>query len=393
MIKPMRKLRSWNIPFIISLLFIFSTEAGGAEVRARLLFVGDIMAHKEQLEAAERSEGSWDFVPQFKRVKPLFQHSLNIGNLETVFAGKKPGFAGYPSFNTPDELADALSDLGIDVVTLANNHILDRGSKGAARTLSVLESADIKSVGVESGDVTFAPPLEVDYSGIRIVFVSYSYGSNRILSSPDVHLNIISNDTIIEGLRLAETLSPDFVVACMHWGNEYQYLPTKRQREAAALCFEKGADLVIGTHPHVLQPIEINSSDKGYRVAAYSLGNFVSFQRTEPRERSGILAVDISKQGDGTRARIDRVAFAPTWVSSTRTQGRRLIEVVYAGESGRFNHAGLPAGELKAARKAGKAVLEFLGTAESADIDGFYVMWDMLSPDWSYKSKSKAPLY
>jgi hypothetical protein len=312
-------------------------------------------------------------------VKPLFYRPKGIGggvlvtgNLETVFAGQKSGFAGYPSFNTPDALADALVDLGVGVLTMANNHILDRGASGAKRTDEVLERAGILRTGTGGGILT------AESAGLKAAFVNYSYGSNRQLKSSDVSLNTISNAAVTEGLSRARLSSPDIVVACFHWGNEYQTAPTKQQRALAALAAENGADLVIGTHPHVLQPVEVAASSEDIAargVTAYSLGNFVSHQRTKPRERSVILAVDVEKSAEDAKARVVRVSVAPVWVSSRRVNGKPLIEVVYAGESPRFNHAGLPAAELAAARAAGKEVLAFLGVVESADEEGFYTLW------------------
>jgi poly-gamma-glutamate synthesis protein (capsule biosynthesis protein) len=376
------------------------------EKSLRLLFVGDVMAHKEQIEGARRpgEENEWDFAPQFRRVKPLFRLEKSdidgvfvVGNLETVFAGEKRGFAGYPSFNTPDALADALADLGADVLTLANNHILDRGFSGAKRTTEVLNRAGILWTGLAFGE---EGALTADAAGLKIAFVNYSYGSNRAPVSGDVFpnakLNTISDAAVTEGLSQARLSSPDLVVACFHWGNEYQAAPTKRQRALAVLAAENGADLVIGTHPHVLQPVEVFVSGGRPRLAAYSLGNFVSYQRTPPRDRSVVLAVDVkkilkhteqTKQTERTeyagdiKARLVRVSVAPTWVAARRARGRHLIEVVYAGESARFNHAGLPAKELESARAAGKSVLEFLGATESADAEGFYTLWDERGPE------------
>ena len=390
--------------FLLFLLFLlcfsilartaYAGDTSGKE-RARVIFVGDIMAHKEQSEGARRG-GSWDFAPQFRRVRPLFGDALGVGNLETVFAGERRGFAGYPSFNTPDELAGALADLGVKVVTLANNHILDRGSSGALRTMEVLDQAGILHVGL--GDLDKV--LTLEHGGVRWAFVNYSYGSNRALTSRDVHLNVISDAAVAEGLHRARLSSPDIVVTCFHWGNEYQFAPTKRQREIAALSLNMGATLVIGTHPHVLQPVEVVKKDshRDYGLVAYSLGNFVSYQRTRPRERSVMLAVDVdvgvdldAEKTGGKVVRISRVSVAPTRVSATKPKGRHSIKVVYAGESKRFNHAGLAEGELKAAQVAGKAVLDFLGASENPDAEGFYTLWDAASPDVLPKSRRKSP--
>jgi len=346
------------------------------------------MTHAEQLERARVAE-AWDFSPQFRRVKPLFNNALAVGNLETVFAGGKD-FTGYPAFNTPDELALALADLGVDVLTLANNHILDKGASGAARTTMVLDDAGIQWTGLGYGEIGSNEALTVEYGGVRWAFVSYSYASNRVLTYSEVHLNTISDAAVTAGLHNARLSSPDVIVACFHWGNEYQFIPTKRQREIAALCLKNGATLVIGTHPHVLQPIEVVSSDLGYRVVAYSLGNFISYQRTLPRERSVIMAVDFDRSPRGG-FRISRVSVAPTWVSVTRGRGGRLIEVVYAGESTRFNHAGFEAASLLRAKTAGKAVLDFLGARGDADDEGFYTIWDAAYPDILPKSGRKSP--
>ena len=124
---------------------------------------------------------------------------------------------------------------------------------------------------------------------------------------------------------------------------------------------------------------------------AYSLGNFISYQRTLPRERSVIMAVDFNKSQERT-ARVSRVSVAPTWVSVTRGNGGRLIEVVYAGESPRFNHAGLGVTSLKTAKTSGKAVLDFLGARGEADAEGFYTLWDAVSPDVLPKAGRKAPM-
>lgn len=380
------------LPVLLLLLVRACFAEEPAEPRARVIFIGDIMAHKEQIEGARRAGGAWDFRPQFRRVKPLFEDALVVGNLETVFAGAKSGFAGYPSFNAPDELADALVDLGVAGVTLANNHILDRGASGASRTIDVLNSADIFWTGLGSGAIGADSAVAVDYAGLRWAFVSFSYGSNRILTSSDVVLNTMTDEAVLRGLAHARLSGADIVVACFHWGNEYQYRPTGRQREVAALCIANGADLVVGTHPHVLQPVEVVSSDRGYGLVAWSLGNFVSYQRTLPRERSGILAVDAVPASGDVRAHISRVSFAPTRVSSTKPGGRHRIEVVYAGESERFNHAGLPLGELKAARGAGRMVLDFLGAVGSADEEGFYTLWDARSPDVVPEGRRKSPM-
>jgi poly-gamma-glutamate synthesis protein (capsule biosynthesis protein) len=275
---------------------------------------------------------------------------------------------------------------------LANNHILDKGLDAVARTTRVLDDAGILWTGVTPPDDP-DEPLVVEYAGLRWAFVNYSYGSNTPIKpsvSDGLALNVISGDAIVSGLARAGTYEPDITVAFFHWGLEYKHSPTKSQRQTAALSLANSADIVIGTHPHVLQPIEVTSSDRGYAAVAYSLGNFVSFQRTKPRERSVILAIDVEKPPGG-RAGISRVSVAPTWVSARNQAGRRVVEVVYAGAGGPFNHAGLPAAELTSARAAGELALEYLGAAKEPDEDGFYTLWESASPDIIPEGRRKSP--
>ncbi|MCL2684443.1 MAG: CapA family protein, partial [Synergistaceae bacterium] len=297
-------------------------------------------------------------------------------------AGTGRRFAGYPSFNSPDELAEALVDLNIKVLMLANNHILDHGLDAALRTTKVLNDNGILWTGLSPQDDLYAP-LIVEHGGLKWAFVNYSYGSNaaRNITKPEqLLLNQISDEAIVSGLRRAAAHEPDITVAYFHWGAEYKYNPSPSQKHVADLCLENGADLVIGAHPHVLQPIEVTDSRKGRAVVAYSLGNFVSFQRTKPRERSIVLAVEVEKK-PGERAGVSRVSVAPTWVSARREGGRRKIEVVYSGSGGSFNHAGLPAGELASARRTARSVLDFLGASADSDPEGFYTLWDVSLPD------------
>jgi poly-gamma-glutamate synthesis protein (capsule biosynthesis protein) len=371
------------------LYYVLPLEAGE---RTRLIFTGDIMAHIEQVKAARRSV-SYDFAPQFRRVAPLFNDALAVGNLETVFAGERAGYAGYPAFNTPDELAGAIAAAGIQIVTLANNHILDNYERGAARTIDVLDSAGLLWTGLAKDSDEINNPLIVEYNGILIAFLNYTYGSNVEPSgevSRDVFMNIMEDTAVMEGLSLAEASSCDLTVVCLHWGDEYKFVPTDRARAVTDLCFKNGADIVIGTHPHVLQPVEMRSADVSPKLVAWSLGNFVSNQRTPPRERSVVLAVDIEKNSEAV-VMIKRVAIAPTWVSSVLMGGREKFEIVYAGTGDRFNHAGLPKSELSSARAAGKLVLEFLGAEGDPDEEGFYTLWDSASPDILPVSGRKSP--
>lgn len=363
--------------------------------RARALFIGDIMVHEQQLTAAERTgpeSKTWDFAPQFHRVRPLLADAFVIGNLETTFAGGKRGYAGYPSFNTPDTLADALKELGVDLVTLANNHMFDRGASGARRTVEVLDGAGIPWIGLGLGDVPANDAVLIEAEGLRWAFVNWTYGSNQWPKSSDVHLNVIAEGDIAEGMARARALEPDVIVACFHWGAEYHHQPNVHQKRAADQALSLGADLIIGTHPHVLQPVEVRIGEDGRaRAIAWSLGNFVSFQRTLPRERTCILSAEFEKGDDG-RTRLVRLAAAPLQVILMPSPRQRRTEPTYAGTGGTFNHFGISEGRLKEIRRAGRAVLDFLGAQDDIDERGFYTLWTEDAPDVLPTPRRKAPL-
>ena len=366
-----------------------------SETRARFLFIGDIMVHDQQLDAARHKDGTYDFSASFRRIKPIFSDSFLVGNLETVFAGtgKRLRYAGFPLFNTPDIFTENLSgDLGVDLLTLANNHIFDRGASGARRTAEVLASADIPHIGLGFGDIPSNDAIILDNNGIRAAFINHSYGSNEWPKSSDVHLNVISSSDIAQSMRRARALSPDVIIALFHWGNEYHHQPNIHQKRAADTAFNEGASLIVGTHPHVLQPVEvrISSGDKT-RAVAWSLGNFVSFQRTLPRERSIILAADFVKDDDGI-TRLAELSCVPLYVVAP---GSKRTEVTYAGDNAEIiealNFDGLSKSQLRNIRSIGHAVNEFLGARKDYDSYGFNILWNEESSDILPKSRRKTP--
>ncbi len=383
--------------FISLTLSLLLCSCSYAETRARFIFIGDIMTHDQQLDAARNKHNpeSYDFSPQFRRVKPLLENAFLVGNLETVFAGrsKKLRYAGFPFFNTPDVLAELLSkDLHVDLLTLANNHIFDRKTSGARRTVQVLNSQDIAWIGLGLDDVASNDAVLLENDGIRAAFINHTYGSNEWPKSKDVHLNVISSADITKSLERAKSLSPDIIIACFHWGNEYHFSPNIHQKRAADIAFENGVDLIIGTHPHVLQPVEVRiSSDDKVKAVAWSLGNFVSFQRTLPRERSIILAAEFVKDDEGI-TRLVKLSEAPLYVIAP---GQKRTEVTYAGTDEKIiaslDFSGLNKSQLNNLRTIGRQVNEFLGAQNETDEYGFYTLWDEKSFDVLPKSKRKTP--
>ena len=379
---------------LCALMLLLFCGCSFAETRARFLFIGDIMIHDQQLDAARLKDGTYNFSPSFRRVKPLLKDSFLVGNLETVFAGtgKKLRYAGFPLFNTPDSFIENLSgDLGVDLLSLANNHIFDRGSNGARRTAEILTSSDILWIGLGVGDIPSNDAIILSNSGIKAAFINHSYGSNEWPKSSDVHLNVYGDDDIVTSMTRAKSLSPDIIIALFHWGNEYHYKPNVHQKRAANVALREGASLVVGTHPHVLQPVDvIVSSD--VKAVAWSLGNFVSFQRTHPRERSVILSAEFVKNDDGV-TRLAAVGIAPLYVIAP---GSKRTEVTYAGNNESLIESldfdGLNKSQVKNLRSIGHAVNEFLGAQKVFDSYGFNILWREESPDVLPKSKRKSPM-
>ena len=375
-------------------ILIFSCGSAFSETRARFLFIGDIMVHDQQLDAAKRKDGTYDFSASFRRVRPLFRDSFLVGNLETVFAGtgKKLRYAGFPFFNTPDVFTENLShDLGVDLLSLANNHIFDRGPSGARRTAEILDSADIPWIGLGLDDVPPNDAIALDNNGIRAAFINHTYGSNEWPKSSDVHLNVISSTDIAGSMARARALSPDVIIALFHWGNEYHHQPNVHQKRAADVAFSEGASLIVGTHPHVLQPVEVIVSGDEVKAVAWSLGNFVSFQRTLPRERSMILSAEFVKDDEG-RTRLVALGAVPLYVVAP---GSKRTEVTYAGtDEGiieALDFSGLSKQQVSNTRSIGHAVLEFLGAQKAVDEYGFNVLWREESPEVLPKPKRKTP--
>ena len=379
--------------FCVIMLMLFCCDAF-AETRARFLFIGDIMIHDQQLDSARHKDGTYDFSPSFRRVKPLLRDSFLVGNLETVFAGegKKLRYAGFPLFNTPDVFTENLTvDLGVDLLTLANNHIFDRGAEGARRTVSVLNSADIPCIGLGLDDIPSNDAIILDNAGIRTAFINHSYGSNLWPKSSDVHLNVYGEDDIVTAMTRAKALSPDVIIALFHWGNEYHYKPNVHQKRAANIALREGAALVVGTHPHVLQPVDVIVSND-VKAVAWSLGNFVSFQRTKPRERSIILSAEFVKSDDGV-TRLAGLSFVPLYVIAP---GSKRTEVTYAGSNESLivslDFSGLSKSQVKTLRDIGHSVNEFLGAQKVFDGYGFNVLWREESRDILPKSRRKTPM-
>jgi poly-gamma-glutamate capsule biosynthesis protein CapA/YwtB (metallophosphatase superfamily) len=284
-----------------------------------VMAVGDIMMHMPQVDAGRSSKG-YDFTSYFEDVKPLFaQADLVLGNLETTLSGSDVGFSGYPRFNSPDELADALQEAGFDVMTTANNHSLDRGEKGLKRTLDQLQRVGLKHTGTFKSGEDRNDHLIVTKNNISMAMLSYTYGTNGlpVPVGKEYLVNLLDEQKMERDIKKVKEMGADIVAVSIHFGQEYHRKPSEDQKEWVNRLFRWGADLIFGSHPHVVQPFEVRNwvTEEGQLkqgVVIYSLGNFISNQRKEPRDIGGIISVKIQKTGDSID--IQEVQFIPTWV-------------------------------------------------------------------------------
>lgn len=269
-----------------------------------MVFVGDLMQHQAQINAARRGGGSYDYSQCFAHVAPeLRKADLAIGNLEVTLGGTP--YRGYPAFSAPDEYLQAIRKAGFDVLLFANNHCLDRGGRGALRTLNLLDSMRIMHTGVfrDAEERLNRYPLLVERKGFRLVFLNYTYDTNGIRPTPPLQVNYIDREQIRKDVMKARMMKPDVIIACMHWGIEYQLLPRKAEKELARYLLELGVDHVIGGHPHVVQPLEVvsDSITPSRHLVAYSLGNFISNMSAKHTDGGMVVRMVLKKVVGHTR--------------------------------------------------------------------------------------------
>ena len=247
---------------------------------------------------------------------------------------KKFGYSNYPQFNSPEELAYGLADMGIDVLSTAGNHCLDKGFSGLSNTLNVLDSAKISHTGTARTEEERDTILFKDVNGIKVAFISYTYGTNGIPipDGKEFCVNLIDRDLIKKDIESAKSQNADVIIACMHWGIEYQTTQNAEQEELANFLFQNGVDIILGNHPHVLQPMEkktITLEDGTVKdcFVIYAFGNFICDQNAENTRSSIILNIDITKNTDG-KISIDNIDYVPTYMYKNPNLSIRKMKVL-----------------------------------------------------------------
>lgn len=300
-----------------------------------ILMVGDILLHDGIEQCARREDGSYDFDALFTHTADdISSADMAIVNQEVIIGGSELSVSGYPCFNAPFEAADALCDAGFDVICHATNHALDKGGKGIKSCLKNWRESheDVEVVGIsDDGENNSMCIFEQD--GMKIAVLNYTYGTNGIQipkSMPNA-VSLLDKAQIIKDLEYAEE-ECDFTIVCPHWGNEYSLSPSAGQEKMAQFLADNGADLIIGTHPHVLEPVVwVEGSDTGQQALCYySLGNYVNWTsgrggKITPRMVGGMAKVSLIREKDGT-VRISEYELVPL---VTHLEERRDGATVY----------------------------------------------------------------
>ncbi|MDE6316662.1 MAG: CapA family protein [Muribaculaceae bacterium] len=285
------------VPLIIS-LFSFSPYEND---RAEILFAGDAMQHQAQIDAARRPDGTYDYSECFQSIREYVAAAdLAVVNFEASLGGKP--YTGYPCFSAPDEYPAALTDAGFDVFLLANNHILDRRDRGLHRTLDRLRHDSIPHLGIyhDTADRDSLCPLIMDVNGFKIGLLNYTYGTNGIAVTGNAVVDYIDHEKIRNDIIAARNGGAEIVSVCVHWGDEYRLLPNNAQRDLADWLTELDVDMIIGNHPHVVQPMEMRTSRSGRPILlTYSLGNLISNMKTTDTRGGAMVTVSLRRNDSG----------------------------------------------------------------------------------------------
>lgn len=288
------------------------------------------MGHDEQITGAwDATTRSYNYEPTFRYVKPYIEQAdIAVANLEVTLAG--PPYKGYPQFSSPDALAVAARDAGFDIFIQANNHALDRGKNGFKRTLKMLDSLAFIHTGTfsDSADRALNYPLIIEKKGIRIALLNYTYGTNGIVIQKPFIINRIDTAQIRADLEKARLALPDYTIVTIHWGEEYVRTENATQRKLAAFMRKHGADAIIGSHPHVVQPIKLYPGADSTIVhpVVYSQGNFVSNQRARYKDGGILVELRLARTASGTM--LEDFSYMPTWVYRKDMPGRSTFYIL-----------------------------------------------------------------
>jgi len=317
------------IIFLFLLVQHILTAQNSDTTRLSLLFMGDIMGHDSQINSALQEDGNYDYTDVFQYVKDeIGQADLAIANLEVTLAG--PPYQGYPQFSSPDALAVAAINAGVDVFGTANNHSVDRGKNGIIRTINTLDSLAIPHTGTfkDSVDQADHSPLLIEKNGFKLAFINFTYGTNGLAVPLPTIVNLITYDNLASQIEKAKSASPDKIILFIHWGIEYQTEPNQNQLDIANFCISKGVDIIIGSHPHVIQKSEwvSDSTSQSEHFTTYSLGNFLSNQRKPKTDGGQMIKLVLEKVNN--QVFIKESGYYLTWVYTPIIESKKHFYIL-----------------------------------------------------------------
>ena len=304
---------------------------------AELVAVGDIMMHGAQIKSGYNpTTKTYNYDHFFTEVKGVLSSgNWIIGNLETTLSGPETGYTGYPLFNAPDTLADAIKKAGFNIISTTNNHSLDRGEKGVLKTLENVKKRGLITVGTAASLAEADKIVIVEKNNISMAILGYSYGTNGIPipQGKNYLVSLIDAKKITQDITKARQAGVDIVTVVLHFGLEYQRQPNAEQKALVKQLVDAGADIILGSHPHVVQPYQIieqtgKSGKPKKAVVIYSMGNFISNQREKYRDLGVIFKVNFLKHFPDETIEIKTVKAIPTWVHRYSQGGKYQFRVL-----------------------------------------------------------------
>ncbi|VAX23467.1 Capsule biosynthesis protein capA [hydrothermal vent metagenome] len=306
--------------------FVFSQQLsknnvdGDSSVTVTFSVVGDVMCHSTQFNYALREDSTYDFKPVYRKIKKYFDNSdVVIGNLETVVAGKDIEYSGYPVFNTPEDFLKGLKYAGFDILVTGNNHSYDHQKKGILNTIDFIRENGMKNTGTYKSQEERDSVQLFEQSGLKFALLSYTYGVNlyRIPEKNKFLVNRINPELIKHDIEKAKSKGADLVIIYFHFGKEYARTENRYQRNIVDKTIGFGADIILGAHPHTLQPVEFYKTvdaniDTGF--VAFSLGNFISNQRWRYSDGGTVLNFSVTKDFKTNTIKLDAVRYLPIWI-------------------------------------------------------------------------------
>lgn len=324
---------------------VVGEELGGVQKKHKpdteitISAVGDLMCAGIQFKLAEAGDNTYDFYPSYQMVRPLLEGAdLTLGNLETSLAGAAPGYKGFPRFNSPDDYATPLKEAGFDVLFTSNNHAMDNGEAGVRRTIRILDELGLGHTGSFRDEKDRDSVRIVNVKGIRIALLSYTSTTNDIPvpRGKSYLVNYIQFPKMRGDIQRAREKGADVVLTYFHFGTEYSHQPNWWQEQVVSEAIAAGADIILGSHPHVVQPVRYFKTqnarlDTG--IVCFSLGNFLANEYRNGGDAGVIMNLRLLKDGETDAITLSGVDYVPTWTyRGTHPAMRR--HVVFPAEWG-----------------------------------------------------------